>query len=127
MPNDSKVLVPYNVLNTPSLDATPLLYAGSGLTSIETNRAAAGRATHESPQTPGWPIGNESEPSATIEELNVPQVLEKRRSTSADLLEPVWQAWQDKYEQAKTFIEQGYNEQNIDIQRDLITELKQAK
>ncbi|WP_284193152.1 hypothetical protein, partial [Vibrio zhanjiangensis] len=127
MPNDSKVLVPYNVLNTPSLDATPLLYAGSGLTSIETNRAAAERAAHKSPQTPRWPIGNESEPSATIEELNVPQVLEKRRSTSADPLEPVWQAWQDKYEQAKTFIEQGYNEQNIDIQRDLITELKQAK
>ena len=39
----------------------------------------------------------------------------------------VWQAWQDKYEQAKTFIEQGYNEQKIDIQRDLITELEQAK
>ncbi|MBU2897826.1 ParB/RepB/Spo0J family partition protein [Vibrio hepatarius] len=53
MPNDSKVLVPYNVLNTSSDQVTPLLYAGSGLTSIETNRAAkfikeAGKPSRES-------------------------------------------------------------------------------
>ncbi|CAM3611636.1 M91 family zinc metallopeptidase [Vibrio aquimaris] len=126
MPDDSKVLVPYNVLNTSSDQVTPLLYAGSGLTSIETNRAAAERAAHEFPQTPRLPI-SKPEPSVSIEGLNVPQVLDKRVSTSADPLELVWQAWQDKYEQAKTFIEQGYNEQNIDIQRDLITELEQAK
>ncbi|MYM58195.1 hypothetical protein GTG28_03075 [Vibrio sp. OCN044] len=119
MPNDSKVLVPYNVLNTSSDRVTPLLYAGSGLTSIETNRASAQRM--DKSQAPLL---------ETTDKQVAPASKEQRITTlkaSDDPLELVWQAWQDKYEQAKTFIEQGYNEQEIDIQRDLITELKQAK
>ncbi|WP_114785632.1 M91 family zinc metallopeptidase [Vibrio tetraodonis] len=119
MPNDSKVLVPYNVLNTSSREATPLVYAGSGLTSIETNRASAQRM--DKSQAPLLEAMDKRVTPASKERLNT------TLKASDDTLELVWQAWQDKYEQAKTFIEQGYNEQEIDIQRDLITELKQAK
>ncbi|RSD30478.1 M91 family zinc metallopeptidase [Vibrio pectenicida] len=125
MPTDSKVLVPYNVLSRPSHDATPLVYAGSSLSSVETNRATAQRI--DECQPPTLPVKDEQAASVSKERLNVQDMLEAKVNANDDPLELVWQAWQGKYEQAKAFIEQGYNEQEIDIQRDLITELKQAK